>query len=389
MKFVPPLLIMLFATTICGVWILDTKRKYMLFFGLSFATFTCGLLVQILQVFPRLEVAVLVVTAFYLAACLMFCEAVMLRLGKQFSPFAGSLICAITLIIIGHMTHAGMSYGEMITAANLGLGSLLANLCFKTREWRKGDWVERIFHNVLIVVAAHFFLCNVFTIRMLDGVSSSEQLIESRYWVFATIGLSFAGVLLGLLILVVATADVINELRDERDADPLTGILNRRGLERCTNKLLAADDYENHAVIIADIDHFKAINDDLGHAAGDQLLMEFSNLLLTVADRGSIVARIGGEEFLLIVKGTPEQCEMFGNRLCNKVARHPFSVLPPGRRATGSFGIAMLRHRETLWEAVERADIALMRAKKRGRNRVGVEGCEFPSAIHADYLLTA
>lgn len=140
---------------------------------------------------------------------------------------------------------------------------------------------------------------------------------------------------------------------------------------------------------MADIDHFKAINDELGHAAGDELLVEFSNLLRTTMDNGSIVGRIGGEEFLLLVKGSPEQCEMFGNRLCNKVARQPFSVLPDGRRVTCSFGIAMLRHGETVWEAAERADIALMRVKKRGRNRVAVEGGEFPSAAHANYLLTA
>ena len=389
MKFVPPLLIMLFATTMSGVWMLDTKRRHMLFFGLSFATFTCGLLVQILQVFPHLDVAALVVTAFYLAACLLFCEAVMLRLGEQFPPFAGGFICAVTLAVIGYMAQAGMHYSHMATAANFGLGSMLTILCFKAKELGKGDWIERIFHNVLIVFTVHFLLRSVFTIRMLDGVVSPELLVESRYWVFATIGLSFAGVLLGLLILVVATADVINELQDERDADPLTGILNRRGLERYANKRLTATECGNHAVIIADIDHFKTINDELGHAAGDQLLVEFSNLLRTIGDNGSIVGRIGGEEFLLLIKGTPEQCEMFGNRLCNKVARHPFAVLPEGRRATSSFGVAMLRRGETLWEAAERADIALMRVKKRGRNRVGVEGSEFPSAAHLGYLLTA
>jgi len=388
-KFVPPLLIMLFATTMSGVWMLDTKRRHMLFFGLSFATFTCGLLVQILQVFAHLDVAALVVTAFYLAACLLFCEAVMLRLGMQFPPFAGGFICAVTLAVIGYMAQEEMQYSYMATAANLGLGSMLTILCFKASELGKGDWIERIFRNVLIVFAAHFFLRSAFTLGMLDGVLNPEQLVESRYWVFATIGISFAGVLLGLLILVVATADVINELQDERDADPLTGILNRRGLERYANRRLSASDCGNQAVIMADIDHFKAINDELGHAAGDELLVEFSNLLRTTMDNGSIVGRIGGEEFLLLVKGSPEQCEMFGNRLCNKVARQPFSVLPDGRRVTCSFGIAMLRHGETVWEAAERADIALMRVKKRGRNRVAVEGGEFPSAAHANYLLTA
>lgn len=388
MKFVPPLLILLFATTLLGVWVLDTKRKHMLLFGLSFAAFTCGLLVQIMQIFSRLDVTSLVTTSFYLSACYLFCKAVMLRLGKTFPPVVGGFVSTITLVLIGYMAQAGLNYSYIATAASLGLGSMLTILCLKLEKTSE-DWLERIFNGVLIIFAAHFILRGIFTIDMLKSVLSTQDLIQSEYWMIATVFLSFSGVLLGLLILVVSTADVIKELQDERDADPLTGMLNRRGLERRVNYKINAINCGYQAVIIADIDYFKRVNDDLGHAVGDQLLVEFTKLLQSTAGSSSIISRIGGEEFLILVKGSPEQCEMLGNRLCNKVARHNFSVLPSGRKITSSFGIAMLRKDENLWDTVRRADSALMQVKRRGRNRVCVEGHEFPHTLHPGYLLTA
>ncbi len=108
---------------------------------------------------------------------------------------------------------------------------------------------------------------------MLDGVQSTQQLINSQYWTLVTISVSFISILLGLVILVVATADVINELQGERDSDPLTAALNRRGLERSVQRKLNTSACDNRAVIIADIDHFKAINDEFGHSIGDQVLV--------------------------------------------------------------------------------------------------------------------
>ncbi|MCK1975189.1 GGDEF domain-containing protein, partial [Bacillus safensis] len=85
----------------------------------------------------------------------------------------------------------------------------------------------------------------------------------------------------------------------ERDTDPLTGVLNRRGLERRARMRLAEVQRGDHGVIIADIDHFKSINDALGHATGDQVLVEFARILQTIAAETTIVGRIGGEEFVL------------------------------------------------------------------------------------------
>ncbi|CAN7442013.1 MULTISPECIES: GGDEF domain-containing protein [Brucella] len=389
MKFVPPLLIILFAATMSGVWMLDTRRRHMLFFGLGFATFAAGLLLQVLQLLPGLNAAVFTATALYLLAGLFFCEAVMLRLDKQFSPFAGASISVLTLAVIGYLAQVGADYKYMAVASNFGLGAMIATLCLQSRALMQGKWIERTLHGFLTILAAHFFLRSILTVKMLSGISTTEQLIRSQYWTLVTISVSFIGVLLGLVILVVATADVINELQAERDSDPLTGALNRRGLERAAKRSLMAAEKNRLAVIIADIDHFKAINDEFGHSIGDQVLVEFSSLLRSASEKGAIVGRVGGEEFVLIVKGGAEQCEIFANRLCSHVARYSFSMLPNGRSVTSSFGLAVIRDHETVWDAAARADLALLRVKRRGRNRVAAEGVEFKSAGQIDYLLTA
>lgn len=380
---------MLFATTMTGVWMLDTKRRHILLFGLGFATFAAGLLFQVLHPFPSLCGAVFAATALYLLAGLFFCEAVMARLGQPLFPFAGASISVLTLAIIAYLAQAGIAYKYMAIASNFGLGTMIAVLCIKSRKLADGNWIERTLHSVLVIFAMHFYLRSVLTFNMLDGVKSSEQLINSQYWVLVTISVSFIGVLLGLMILVVATADVINELQGERDADPLTGVLNRRGLERTARRKFTASDTSRRAVIIADIDHFKAINDEFGHSIGDQVLVEFSSLLRSMAEDGAIVGRVGGEEFILIVEGSAQQCEVFANRLCNHVARYSFSMLPNRRKLTSSFGVALMRENESIWDAAERADIALLGVKRRGRNRVAVEGFEFQNTTHVDYLLTA
>jgi diguanylate cyclase (GGDEF)-like protein len=388
-KFVPPLLIMLFATTMSGVWMLDTRRRHILLFGLGFATFAAGLLLQVLHLLPSLNGAVFAATTFYLLAGLFFCEAVMVRLGKQFSPFTGASISVLTLVVIAYLGQAGIAYKYMAVVSNFGLGALIAVLCIKSQRLAEGNWIERTLHSLLVIFALHFFLRSVLTFNMLDGVQSTQQLINSQYWTLVTISVSFISVLLGLVILVVATADVINELQGERDSDPLTAALNRRGLERSVQRKLNTSACDNRAVIIADIDHFKAINDEFGHSIGDQVLVEFSSLLHSMAEEGTIVGRVGGEEFILIVEGSAQQSEIFANRLCNHVARYSFSMLPNGRKITSSFGVALMREHETIWDTAERADIALLGVKRRGRNRVAVEGFEFRNVSHFDYLLTA
>ena len=136
------------------------------------------------------------------------------------------------------------------------------------------------------------------------------------------------------------------------------------------------------AVMVADLDYFKQVNDDYGHAAGDAVLVEVAKRLRKGMRPSDIVARIGGEEFLIVLPGTtPERAREMALRLCEQVGRMPFKV--PGHETpipvTISIGLALggndqIQPRPKTIQAgadlLDQADKALYSAKMRGRNRV-------------------
>ena len=159
-------------------------------------------------------------------------------------------------------------------------------------------------------------------------------------------------------------------------SDPLTGLKNRRGFDIILSSQVATSRAGNQplSLILADIDHFKAINDRYGHPAGDDVLRWFARILSSDVKGRDTVARYGGEEFAVILPATPLE------NAC-KVAAHIKAQLEqqlwqkPGApntllRVTASFGVAQLAEGEGTSSLVSRADARLYDAKTGGRNRV-------------------
>jgi len=157
--------------------------------------------------------------------------------------------------------------------------------------------------------------------------------------------------------------------------DGLTEVENRRSLELHLHEMWQHSMrlHEPIALIICDIDKFKAVNDNYGHQAGDSVLKEFAQLLKSEAREIDRVGRYGGEEFLLILSGTVlDAAVTFAERLREKVEGHTFSYAGGTLRRTMSCGVAAAPHpRVKDQEALLRAaDDALYVAKETGRNRV-------------------
>jgi two-component system cell cycle response regulator len=157
--------------------------------------------------------------------------------------------------------------------------------------------------------------------------------------------------------------------------DGLTEVENRRSLELHLHEMWQHSMrlHEPIALIICDIDKFKAVNDNYGHQAGDSVLKEFAQLLKSEAREIDRVGRYGGEEFLLILSGTVlDAAVTFAERLREKVEGHTFSYVGGTLRRTMSCGVAAAPHPKVKdQEALLRAaDDALYVAKETGRNRV-------------------
>jgi diguanylate cyclase (GGDEF)-like protein len=162
------------------------------------------------------------------------------------------------------------------------------------------------------------------------------------------------------------------ELAGQAYTDPLTGALNRQGLRDALVRLMtpAEEHSEGLAVIFADLDHFKKINDGYGHDAGDEVLRRFATMVRANVRASDKLVRWGGEEFLLICPNTNgSHAVLLAEKLRAAMCGQPW---PHGLAVTASLGVTELGADEDIGAAISRADGALYRAKAGGRNRVEV-----------------
>jgi diguanylate cyclase (GGDEF)-like protein len=206
----------------------------------------------------------------------------------------------------------------------------------------------------------------------------SSSRIEGAVLVLGQPLLEAAEVISRMEALVIRVAPLLGPAHDvaiaERKAntDELTGLANRRSL----NAAMGAGDPSRSALVMLDLDHFKQVNDSLGHPAGDTALKHLAKLLRAALRAGDVAARIGGEEFAVWLPGADLALAMeVAERLRALVARHPFPISGLEYPITISCGVSAcpvpIPHPDNLMAT---ADAALYRAKREGRNRVVATG---------------
>lgn len=180
-------------------------------------------------------------------------------------------------------------------------------------------------------------------------------------------------ILLAFGLIIMTTARLQADLQQQASIDPLTGTLNRRAFFTIAEPLLARcrRDAESLSVLMADLDNFKHINDNHGHATGDDVLKLFVSVSANTLRGQDILARYGGEEFIILLPGTdPTQAMEVAERL--RARFRQASMETPGLPdATVSIGLAQHRDDDhALDTVIARADQALYAAKQGGRDRV-------------------
>jgi diguanylate cyclase (GGDEF)-like protein len=166
-----------------------------------------------------------------------------------------------------------------------------------------------------------------------------------------------------------------NHLRHLAQTDPLTELANRAALEQALGGALASArrDKSRLCVLMADLDHFKQINDTHGHLVGDGVLREVAARLRSAVRDVDVVGRYGGEEFMVILAETPlETAREIAERIRARVAGTPIKMHSIAVGITISLGLAVLGFGDSVESLVERADQALYAAKSQGRDRVVV-----------------
>ena len=166
--------------------------------------------------------------------------------------------------------------------------------------------------------------------------------------------------------------ELVNKLHIQATTDQHTRIYNRRvifeALDEAMDNSKQANDRE-FTTIMFDIDFFKQVNDNYGHAGGDAVLISFAQLLQTEISSPNIVGRIGGEEFLAILYLDPDQAKEFCAKLIKKINDNVVNFEGTDIKVSSSGGVAFSTETETSADLTNKADERLYEAKKNGRNR--------------------
>lgn len=224
----------------------------------------------------------------------------------------------------------------------------------------------------LFGVIAFNFLLKPFIAALAGSGSSAKAYAGSAYALFSQASTGILLIAAGLIVLLIVLQTIIQAYKSESETDHLSGLLNRRGFDRQAEMLLADASAHGHNIvaIMIDLDHFKAINDLHGHDIGDEVIRAFAKMLIDVAPKSALVARTGGEEFVVFADQTTLKAGMLiAEGIRERTRNHAIAGLPA---FTWSAGIARHRQSESLASLMRRTDQAGYRAKSKGRDRIEI-----------------
>jgi len=240
---------------------------------------------------------------------------------------------------------------------------------------QRRDRLDRVLLAVLVASAVQF-ASKPFIAHALGGWGADPQsYVQTSYALVSQSLGTVLGLALALLMLGILVRDVLAEATSKSETDTLSRLLNRGGFERHAEVALrdAVRQGVPVALVIADLDHFKGINDSYGHASGDRVIATFAGFLRDAAADHHVAGRIGGEEFAIILPGTNlAAARLFAEGTRSAFGALPIDSLPAEHRCSASFGVAELSAREGFSDLLRRADEALYQAKGAGRDCVRV-----------------
>lgn len=375
-----PLLLLFLGAGQMGLWRMWPKHLSLMWMGSAFVSLSVAIAVQMLWRPAALLALVGVFSACYLLGFACMGKALACRMKVRFDTPAALALCVLCMGLQIWCTVGAPSLSARVYILNLAGMAIFGLPLLYWRLMR----VHSIFDQVLRWVFVLYILTGVIRLMVLLPQSQGaqhEDFTQTSFWLGVHVVCMALGMLAASAMFFAVLEEVLEKLHTDSNMDALTEVLNRRGWDARLQKLQqleAADAAQSYALLLVDLDHFKSINDTLGHAAGDRVLMQTARLLKRQVRGHDLVCRHGGEEFIVLLVGaTLHIAQQVAERICKQMQTLDLPLLQ-GQPVTMSIGVASLRSLQPadMAQAMEAADQQLYAAKREGRNRVAVQSIE-------------
>lgn len=366
-----PLMALFFAATFVMLWRIGRMKRHVLGFGIAYALSAVGFLIT--HFLPADAFYLFHATQlFYALGSIAMLASACERAGQRVNLGSYLVVYLITALVLGLAVSLSSDVGPRLVIVNMGYGVMFVIGVTTLLAARRRSAIDIAIIAVMAFHAVDFLVRPSLTL-MFERSIPAEVYRDSIYYSLIGLVLGVKGITTAIVLIGATIIEWTTALRESSERDVLTGLQNRGSFEQSMGKLLARAQDEGRplSLVVADIDHFKQVNDIWGHQAGDQAISSFGELIGTMVRGCDAAGRIGGEEFCIAVWN----CENDpAYRLAERI-RQGFSGLEHASlnddiRLTASFGVATARDGETYEQLFGRADAALYNAKSSGRDRV-------------------
>lgn len=370
-----PLLCGVFAIAFFALWRRDTSATWIAIIAATYASRAIGFFIFHFTANPNGLAAIVTMHLFYSISAITIVWGICARNQQQAQLRTYLLIAALGLALIVGASY-GADYNARLYAANASYGLILALGTLTAARKVDKDILDKAILFLLAMGAFQFFVRPMLAI-IVEGSMTAEQYRETPFYAVMVLWLAVASLLMAMALLAAALTDQMNAMREEAQRDALTGLKMRGPFEEAAISMLNRAKEQNVpvGVIVADIDHFKQVNDIWGHQVGDNAIAAFGELLGSAIRTTDVAGRIGGEEFCLLVWDCPANPTTgLAERMRARFEGLSIAGISGDVRLTASFGVAEWDMQEGYGKLFARADAALYSAKETGRNRVVGEG---------------
>ena len=358
-------------------WRYLRQHAYLGWTALAMFAFSLGICVQLYNVPAPLPANSAVAATFFMTGAWAAARSIGARLAAPCNHALPALVYLVTTGLLVYYSSSLVQYRtERFYTMNFGAAAMLLLTCWRMLLHWPRQLIDRYLLILFWLMALQFIVRTLLSVP--PGTSMGDTaFVHSSQWQLINLTMFVFSLLFSLALMGATVVDLTTALREERNHDPLTRVLNRRGFDERFLRMqderrsgTAAHD-AGTALMLCDLDRFKAINDTYGHAAGDAVLCTFAEVLRRHVRAADLLGRYGGEEFMVLAAriGLAE-ARARADAICAEMARTPLPGLPEDARVTVSIGLVQLHAGESYEASLHRADVLLYRAKSEGRNRV-------------------